>query len=336
MASTGATDGPFKTQARSRRTCHSLKADGREDEPTQPSERPLPGHGNAARSPGPRRSGGHGPAKAGDAEREASPREALRRCASLESPSRGEPSPSATRAESLRRGACPFVDLVMGEEHLFRPVCPRHTKGSQGRVTARRSVQTQRDENVRAQEAEPGGRQGQLCLRCQPRFPVSISSASATSGNSRVVFFFGPFLPSPPGRFNSSSPSMRLRLASRRQTKPVAAWLGRNVREATHEDRAPREFSRTHTAASPDFFHALSHPCPLLGRPPRNENPISHWSWQLISPFAAFSICCLPGLGAGSVPILPENTRLFFLFFFLLCLPSPFSHMQDQPCGEAR
>lgn len=127
MASTGATDGPFKTQARSRRTCHSLKADGREDEPTQPSERPLPGHGNAARSPGPRRSGGHGPAKAGDAEREASPREALRRCASLESPSCGEPSPSATRSESLRRGACPFVDLVTGEERLFRPVCPCHT-----------------------------------------------------------------------------------------------------------------------------------------------------------------------------------------------------------------
>lgn len=65
--------------------------------------------------------------KAGDAEREASPREALRRCASLESPSRGEPSPSATRSESLRRGACPFVDLVTGEERLFRPVCPHHT-----------------------------------------------------------------------------------------------------------------------------------------------------------------------------------------------------------------
>lgn len=140
-------------------------------------------------------------------------------------------------------------------------------------------------------------------------------------------FFFGPFLPSPLGRFNSSSPSMRLRLASRRQTKPVAAWLGRNVREATHEDRAPREFSRTRTAASPDFFHAPSHPCPLLGRPPRNENPISHWSWQLISPFAAFSICSLPGLGAGSVPILPENTRLFFLFFFLAVFTvSFFSH----------
>lgn len=67
---------------------------------------------------------------------------------------------------------------------------------------------------------------------------------------------------------------MRLRLAFRRQMKPVAALLGRNAKEMTHEDELPHEFSRTHTAVCPNFFQALSHPCPLLGWPLRNKNPI--------------------------------------------------------------
>lgn len=112
---------------------------------------------------------------------------------------------------------------------------------------------------------------------------------------------------------------MCLKLIFWRQMKSVIGLLGRNSKEVIHEALLP-DF-QGHTPACPNFLPGSVTPCPLRGRPLRNDARLPYSSWQPAS-LPRWPLCStvLPGLSADSFLILLEKTTFSFSLLSFLSL----------------